>query len=113
MPIPDYQTLMLPLLRLAATTPNEEYSLQGAVEALAEQYHLTDEERQQLLPSGRQQVFTNRVGWARTYLKKASLLEQSRRGFLKISERGFERHSTEPADRKRQIFGAVPWVHRV
>ena len=88
MPIPDYQSLMLPLLRLAAERPGEEMSLQGAVEALAEQFRLTDDERQQLLPSGRQPVFINRVGWARTYMKKAGLLEQTRRGYFKITERG-------------------------
>ena len=62
MAIPDYYSIMLPLLRLTAARPDGEHSLQGAVEALAEQFHLTDEERQQLLPSGRQPVFVNRLG---------------------------------------------------
>jgi restriction system protein len=50
MAIPDYQTLMLPLLRFVATKPNEEFSLQNAIEALAEHFRLTDEDKQQLLP---------------------------------------------------------------
>jgi restriction system protein len=87
---------MLPLLKLAATNPGEELSLQSAVETLSEQFSLTDEERQQLLPSGRQPIFVNRVGWARTYMKKAGLLEQTRRGYFKISERGLSVLSQNP-----------------
>lgn len=90
MAIPDYQTLMLPLLRFASTKPTDEVSLRDAIELLAKQFNLSDEEKQQLLPTGRQTVIANRVGWARTYMKKAGLLEQTRRGYFKISERGLE-----------------------
>jgi restriction system protein len=88
MMIPDYQTLMLPLLRL--TGDQAEHSLPKAVEALAAQFHLTDEDRAALLPSGQQPIFHNRVGWARTYMKKAGLLESPRRGRFKITPRGLE-----------------------
>ena len=64
MPIPNYQTLMLPLLKLAEN--KKEYSLKQAVEILADQLALSDPERTELLPSGQGPLFSNRVGWART-----------------------------------------------
>ena len=76
MGIPDYQSLMLPLLKL--TSDQQEHSLHEAIDELAEQFHLTDTERAQLLPSGRQRAFNNRVSWAKTYLEKAVLLESVR-----------------------------------
>lgn len=88
MSIPDYQTLMLPLLNLVRN--GEEHTIRQCIENLAEQFGLTREERRQLLPSGQQPVFDNRVGWARTYLKNAGLLESPRRGTLRITERGKE-----------------------
>jgi len=68
MAIPDFQTLMLPLLKVVAD--GREYSLRDVVEVLAREFQLTDEERQQLLPSGRYPTFHNRIAWAKTYLKK-------------------------------------------
>lgn len=84
--IPDYQTLMLPLLKL--TSDGNEYKLNDAVETLSKQFHLTEEERNELLPSGQTFVFGNRVGWARTYLKKAGLLDSPKRGIISITQRG-------------------------
>jgi restriction system protein len=69
MAIPNYQATMLPLLRFASD--KVEHSLRDAIEALANEFKLTDQERQELLPSGQQEIFANRVGWARTYMKKA------------------------------------------
>jgi len=86
MPIPDFQSIMLPLLAFAGD--GKEHSLREAIEYLAQQFALTPEERAELLPSGRQEVFVNRVGWASTYLRKAGLLESTRRGHFKITERG-------------------------
>ena len=88
MAIPDYQSIMLPLLRMASD--KEEHVFREAVDTLASEFNLTDEERRELLPSGQQEVFSNRVGWARTYMKKAGLLETPRRGRLKISQRGLD-----------------------
>ncbi len=85
MPIPDYQSIMLPLLRFAGD--GQEHSLRETIEALAGEFNLTEEERSELLPSGRQAIFDNRVGWARTYLKKAGMLEITRRGYYQITER--------------------------
>jgi restriction system protein len=86
MTIPDFQTIMLPLLQLAED--GKEHSIHEAVERLAEQFGLTEEEQTILLPSGQQPIFYNRVGWARTYMKKAGLLEDPRRGYFQITERG-------------------------
>jgi len=86
--IPDYQTVMLPLLRFAAD--GEEHSLREAIEKLADRFNLSIDERRELLPSGRQATFDNRVSWARTYLKKAGLLVSPRRGRFKITSRGLE-----------------------
>jgi len=69
MSIPDYQSLMLPLLKF--TSDGQEHFFPSVVEALAAEYKLTDSERRELLPSGSQFLFANRVGWARTYMKKA------------------------------------------
>jgi restriction system protein len=84
--IPDYQTIMLPLLRLAGD--GREHSKREVVADLAKYFELTQEELLTLLPSGRQGLFDNRVGWARTYLKQAGLVEPVRRGVIRITERG-------------------------
>ncbi len=86
MPIPDYQTVMLPLLRLLKD--GKEHSIGEAVDSLADEFNLSSEERQQLLSSGQQTVISNRTGWARTYLKKAGLIASVRRGYFRITERG-------------------------
>jgi len=86
MAIPDYQTIMLPLLKFIRD--KKEHSLRETIDALADQFHLTAEERRELLPSGNQAIFNNRVGWARTYMKKAGLLKSTRRGYMCITDRG-------------------------
>jgi restriction system protein len=86
MPIPDYQTIMLPLLRFLKD--EKEHNIGEVVDALAEEFDLSVDERQQLLGSGQQTVIRNRAGWARTYLKKAGLIDSTRRGFFRITERG-------------------------
>jgi restriction system protein len=87
-PIPDYESLMLPLLRLAARDSLAEISTRDAALALADQFKLSDEERSALLPSGGSLVFASRVSWACTYLKKAALLVATRRGFFRATDRG-------------------------
>jgi restriction system protein len=86
MAIPDYQSLMLPVLRLASD--GVEHRISDAVDSLAEQLKLSDFEREELLPSGKQPVFNNRVHWAKTYLAQAKLLIGTRRAFFKITDRG-------------------------
>jgi restriction system protein len=88
MAIPDFQTLMLPFLKLHAD--KHDHSGRDLFEPLATQFNLTETERRQLLPSGTQTVLLNRMGWAKSYLAKAGLLEPSRRGVFHITERGLE-----------------------
>jgi len=86
MPIPDYQTIMLPLLGFLRD--GHGHHLNDAVASLAAHFKLTDQELRELLPSGTQEVFKNRIGWARTYLKHAGLVESPKRGFMRITDRG-------------------------
>ncbi len=88
MPIPDFQTIMLPLLEFVED--KQEHSLQEAIIYLTKIFNLTEEERKELLPSGKQSRFVNRVGWTRTHLKKAGLIEYPRRGYFKITDRGIQ-----------------------
>lgn len=94
MQIPDYQTIMLPFLRLLSDS--KEYAFRDTVELLADQFNLSESERREMLPSGQQTVFQNRVGWARTYLKKAGLVESPKRGAVKITERGMQVLNSNP-----------------
>lgn len=86
MPIPDFQTCMLPLLRFAVD--GKEHQIKEASQHLALEFNLTEEEQNEFLPSGQQPVFINRIGWARSYLKKAGLLDNTRRGYFQITVRG-------------------------
>jgi restriction system protein len=95
MAVPDYQSVMLPLLRFAAEK-GEEISTGEAVEFLAKEFGLTDEDLKEMLPSGIQPTFVNRVGWPSTYMKKAGLLEATRRGFYRITPRGRDLLKKQP-----------------
>src|SRR6266700_4161066 len=86
MAVPDYQSLMLPLLKLAAD--GNEHKLSEATETLAQQLNLNDQDRKELLPSGRQRKFDNRVHWARTYLAKANLITPTGRSRFRLTEQG-------------------------
>jgi restriction system protein len=87
MAVPDFQSLMLPVLSAAE---DGEANIVDVRTKLAEKFRLTSEELNQLLPGGRQTTFANRIGWARTYLVKAGLLEATRRGYFRITDRGRE-----------------------
>jgi restriction system protein len=84
--IPDYQTLMLPILKLVAD--GKEHKYRDLIEELGTQFHVTDVERKELLASGNQPIFDNRVGWAKTYLKKAGLLDSPKRATFVITDLG-------------------------
>jgi restriction system protein len=96
MSIPDYQSIMLPLLKFSRD--QKEHSLREAIETLAMEFSLSDDEKKALLPSGQQSIFDNRVGWARTYMKKAGLLETTKRGFFEITKRGLDTLKENPRD---------------
>lgn len=85
MAIPDFQTLMLPVLKELA---QGERSTSQLLENLATEFRLTPEERATLLPSGRGQLFRNRIGWALTYLKGARLITRVSRGIYRLSDQG-------------------------
>ena len=95
MAIPDYQTIMLPLLKFVAD--QKEHSVHEVVKYLANEFNLSDDDRKEMLPSGQQEVFLNRVGWARTYMKKAGLLDSPKRGIFVITERGKKVLASNPS----------------
>ncbi len=92
--IPTYENIMLPFLK--QLEDGNEHGLNELYDAIDSQFELTDEERRELLPSGRQSIFRNRVGWARTYLKKAGLILSPKRANFKISRRGIELLNQNP-----------------
>lgn len=92
--IPDYQTLMLPVLRLAA---QRERTYKECVEEIAREFGLSPEEREQLLPSGRQTTISNRVQWAVSYMAHAGLIERPRRGVFVTTAVGREALQRNPA----------------
>src|SRR5579862_697780 len=86
MAIPDYQTLMLPVLQIAAD--GQEHRIGDVIKELAHKFELTNDEQKQLLPSGKQTSFANRVAWAKSYLLQARLVQATKRAHFKITDRG-------------------------
>lgn len=86
MTIPDFQSFFLPLLQFAFD--GKIHNIRETIDALSDQFDLTDEERKALLPSGTQRIVDNRISWARTYLTKAGLLETPKRGNYQITPAG-------------------------
>lgn len=91
--IPDFQTLMLPLLKLAT---NGETRIGEAIDRLSKEFGLSDEELAALLPSGRQTTFANRTHWAKSYLAKAGLIQATGRGRFTITEQGRQVLASNP-----------------
>jgi len=94
MAIPDFQTLMLPVLQIAGD--GQEHTTSETIEIIASHFGLTDSDRTELLPSGRQFRFDNRVTWARAYLKMSGLLESLGRGKFRITQGGLEVLQSNP-----------------
>jgi restriction system protein len=92
--IPDYQTIMRPVL--AALADGNEHRALHLRHAMADEFKLTDAEREEWLPSRRQRVIDNRVGWAMTYLVQAGLAERPRRAHLRITEAGRQALAANP-----------------
>jgi restriction system protein len=86
MAVPDYQSFMLPLLQIAGD--RNEHNLSNVIETLEQQWNLNEQDKKEMLPSGKQRKFDNRVHWARTYLVKAHLLESTGRSKFRITDRG-------------------------
>ena len=86
MAIPDFQTVMLPLLHPPAD--GQEHTNRQVLDALADQFDLTEDEKRKLLPSGQDFVFRNPVAWARTHMKAAGLIANPKRGIFVITQAG-------------------------
>src|SRR5690348_13476907 len=94
MPVPDFQSIMLPLMKYMVD--GKEHSIREMIELLGEHYHLSDDERKEMLPSGKQVLFDNRVAWTKSYLIKAGLLVATRRAHFRITPRGQDVLGTNP-----------------
>jgi len=92
--IPDFQSIMLPLMEIASD--KNIHAFRDVINQLIQKYNLSDEEKNELLPSGKQPIFENRTGWAKTHLKKAGLLIYPKRGCIQITERGLSFLANKP-----------------
>lgn len=106
MTIPDYQTLMLPVLQL--TADGKEHQMKELIASLIDRYDMSDEEKTRLLPSGTSHVFGSRVAWAKTYLKQAGLLSSPRRGIFQITEDGRALLSKSPPKIDNGVLANYP-----
>ena len=106
MAIPDFQSIMLPLLKFCSD--GQEHTNRDALDALAREFGLTEEEQKALLPSGQQCIIDNRVAWARAHMKMAQLLENTRRGVFRITERGKEVLKQNPSEINLRLLRQFP-----
>lgn len=106
MPVPSYEALLLPLLQSLAD--GDERAMGELRDVVAAALKLTPEARSELLPSGRQTVFANRLGWAKTYLEKAGLLETTRRGVYRVSAEGRALLASRPDSISNATLGRYP-----
>jgi restriction system protein len=106
MSIPDFQSIMLPLLKFCAD--GEEHTNREALDALALEFNLTEDEQKELLPSGQQCVIDNRVAWARAHMKMAGLVENTRRGVFRITQRGQEVLKNNPSEINLRFLRSFP-----
>jgi restriction system protein len=106
MALPDFQSLMLPLLRSYAD--GETRSIASVSDSLGREFMLTEDELRQLLPSGRQSTFRNRIAWARTYLSKAGLLASPKRAHFHITEAGLKTLAAQPTRIDINYLNAFP-----
>src|SRR5438128_2432252 len=106
MSIPNYQELMLPLLESIAD--GNDHLIRDVTQRLAERFELTEGERQELLPSGQQTVFSNRVAWAKTYLKKSELLANPSRDTIRITQHGLNVLADRPTRIDNEFLRRFP-----
>jgi len=104
--IPDYQTFMLPLLKILGD--GEVHTLSECIDRLAAGFNLTAEDRKEMLPSGAQPKLNNRVSWARTYMAKAGLVEKVGRGQFRITERGKDLLQKNPDRIDKRVLETYP-----
>ena len=106
MPVPDFQALMLPALR--ALGGGEEVPVAEVRKRVAAAERLTPEDIQELLPSGRQAVFTNRIAWALAYMTQAGLVERVRRGVYRVATQGTQLLDQAPAQIDTKLLEGYP-----
>lgn len=104
--IPDFQTIMLPMLKIMAD--GKTHTLQESITEIANQFGLSEEQRNELLPSQRQVVINNRVGWARTYLSKAGLIKSPQRASFVITDEGRKVLKSNPEKINIQFLKKLP-----
>ncbi len=105
MPIPDYQTIMRPLLFLVK---DAQKPLRQCVEEIANQFDLTEEERNELIPSGKTKLIYSRVHWAATYMVQAKLLSRPKRGVIIATDRGREALKQNPDQIDNDVLSKFP-----
>jgi restriction system protein len=103
--IPDYQSILLPLLKLVS---KEDIRRKDADVALSKEFALSEDERSKLLPSGKQRIFDNRIHWAATYLVKAGLVMRPQRGLLRITEAGKGLLAEAPKELRLKQLKTIP-----
>src|SRR4051794_29601925 len=106
MAVPGFQTIMRPLLALAAN--GKEQNINECISILANELHLSDQDRAATIASGKQTVFANRVHWARTYLDKAEAIRKTRRSHFQITDRGCEILKNNPTNISVKILKQFP-----
>jgi restriction system protein len=106
MPIPDYETIMLPLLMFLSD--REVRHLRESINAMALVFGLSEDEMAQRLPSGVKRTFDDRVSWASTYMKKAGLLQSPKRGHYQITERGLDVLHSPPSRITNEFLEQYP-----
>jgi len=106
MAVPDFQSIMLPLLKTAHN--GDEHTMNEVTEELAQQFGLDEHDRRELLPSGKQQRFDNRVRWALTYLQKAQLLASTGRSRFRLTERGKHVLNSNPSQINTKYLNQYP-----
>jgi restriction system protein len=106
MSIPDFQMIMLPLLKFASD--GQEHSIKETIQNLGQEFKLTESELSELLPSGVQGIFYNRVYWAKAHLKMAGLLENTRRAHFRITNEGKEFLINHPSFINVKVLKSIP-----
>lgn len=106
MAIPDFQSIMLPLLRFCGD--GKEHTNREALDTLAMEFNLSEDEQKELLPSGQQCIIDNRVAWARAHMKMAGLVENTRRGVFRITTRGQKVLEKKPTEINLRLLREFP-----
>jgi restriction system protein len=104
--IPDYERMMLPLLKFLED--EHECFIGDGIEHISKVFNVTQDEKKRLLPSGHQSIVANRVGWAKTYLLKAGLLESTKRGYFRITKRGLDVLAENPPEINGKFLARFP-----